>query len=39
MIMVLLDSTGKTSRADDAERMRKWIEATTLMQWPERPRS
>lgn len=39
MIMVLLDSSGKTSRADDAERMRKWIEATTLMQWPERPRS
>ncbi len=37
-IMVLLDSTGKTTRADDAERMRKWVEATTLMQWPERPR-
>jgi D-alanyl-D-alanine endopeptidase (penicillin-binding protein 7) len=39
MIMVLLDSPGKVSRADDVERMRKWVEATTLMQWPERPRS
>jgi D-alanyl-D-alanine endopeptidase (penicillin-binding protein 7) len=39
LIMVLLDSAGKASRADDAERMRKWVEATTLMQWPERPRS
>jgi D-alanyl-D-alanine endopeptidase (penicillin-binding protein 7) len=39
LIMVLLDSAGKASRVDDAERMRKWVEATTLMQWPERPRS
>lgn len=39
LIMVLLDSPGKASRVDDAERMRKWVEATTLMQWPERPRS
>ena len=38
LIMVLLDSAGKASRLDDAERMRKWVEATTLMQWPERPR-
>ena len=39
LIMVLLDSAGKASRVDDAERMRKWVEATTLMQWPDRPRS
>ena len=31
LIMVLLDSTGKLSRIGDAERVRRWVEATQLM--------
>ena len=32
--MVFLDSAGKLSRIGDAERVRRWVEATQLMSAP-----
>ncbi|WP_213959184.1 MULTISPECIES: serine hydrolase [unclassified Variovorax] len=34
LIMVFLDSAGKLSRIGDAERVRRWVEATQLMSTP-----
>ena len=34
LIMVFLDSAGKFSRIADAERVRRWVEATRLMAAP-----
>jgi serine-type D-Ala-D-Ala endopeptidase (penicillin-binding protein 7) len=31
LIMVFLDSAGKLSRIGDAERVRRWVEATQMM--------
>jgi D-alanyl-D-alanine endopeptidase (penicillin-binding protein 7) len=39
LIMVFLDSTGKLSRSQDAERVRRWIEAQTYQQLFVRPQS
>jgi D-alanyl-D-alanine endopeptidase (penicillin-binding protein 7) len=30
LIMVFLDATGKMGRAQDAERVRRWVEAQTF---------
>jgi D-alanyl-D-alanine endopeptidase (penicillin-binding protein 7) len=37
LIMVFLDSTGKLSRSQDAERVRRWVEAQTYQQLFARP--
>ncbi len=37
LIMVFLDSTGKLSRSQDAERVRRWVEAQTYQQLFMRP--
>ena len=37
LIMVFLDSAGKLSRAQDAERVRRWVEAQTIQQQFVRP--
>jgi D-alanyl-D-alanine endopeptidase (penicillin-binding protein 7) len=37
LIMVFLDSAGKLSRAQDAERVRRWVEAQTIQQQFARP--
>ena len=37
LIMVFLDSTGKLSRLQDAERVRRWVEAQTYLQLFVRP--
>ena len=37
LIMVFLDSTGKLSRSQDAERVRRWVEAQTYQQLFVRP--
>lgn len=37
LIMVFLDSAGKLARVQDAERVRRWVEAQTIMQAPARP--
>lgn len=37
LIMVFLDSAGKLSRAQDAERVRRWVEAQTVQQLFTRP--
>lgn len=37
LIMVFLDSTGKLSRSQDAERVRRWVEAQTYKQLFVRP--
>lgn len=37
LIMVFLDSTGKLSRSQDAERVRRWVEAQTYQQVFVRP--
>jgi D-alanyl-D-alanine endopeptidase (penicillin-binding protein 7) len=37
LIMVFLDSAGKVSRAQDAERVRRWVEAQTYLQPLARP--
>ena len=37
LIMVFLDSTGKLSRAQDAERVRRWVEAQSYQQLVVRP--
>lgn len=37
LIMVFLDSTGKLSRSQDAERVRRWVEAQTYLQPLARP--
>lgn len=37
LIMVFLDSAGKLARVQDAERVRRWVEAQTIMQVPVRP--
>lgn len=37
LIMVFLDSAGKLSRAQDAERVRRWVEAQSIRQQFERP--
>lgn len=37
LIMVFLDSTGKLSRLQDAERVRRWVEAQTYLQLFSRP--
>lgn len=37
LIMVFLDSAGKLSRAQDAERVRRWVEAQTIQQQFFRP--
>jgi D-alanyl-D-alanine endopeptidase (penicillin-binding protein 7) len=39
LILVFLDSTGKLSRSQDAERVRRWIEAQTYQQLFVRPQS
>lgn len=37
LIMVFLDSAGKLSRAQDAERVRRWVEAQSIQQYFVRP--
>lgn len=37
LIMVFLDSAGKLARVQDAERVRRWVEAQSIMQVPVRP--
>ena len=37
LIMVFLDSTGKLSRSQDAERVRRWVEAQTIQALFARP--
>ncbi len=37
LIMVFLDSAGKLSRAQDAERLRRWVEAQSIQQYFIRP--
>lgn len=37
LIMVFLDSAGKLSRAQDAERVRRWVEAQSIQQYFARP--
>ncbi len=37
LIMVFLDSAGKLSRAQDAERVRRWVEAQSIQQYFTRP--
>lgn len=37
LIMVFLDSAGKLSRAQDAERVRRWVEAQSIQQYFIRP--
>lgn len=37
LIMVFLDSSGKLARVQDAERVRRWVEAEALMRTPGRP--
>jgi serine-type D-Ala-D-Ala endopeptidase (penicillin-binding protein 7) len=37
LIMVFLDSAGKLSRAQDAERVRRWVEAQSIQQFFVRP--
>jgi|GEM_PF-4099077 D-alanyl-D-alanine endopeptidase (penicillin-binding protein 7) len=37
LIIVFLDSTGKLSRSQDAERVRRWVEAQTYQQLFVRP--
>jgi D-alanyl-D-alanine endopeptidase (penicillin-binding protein 7) len=37
LIMVFLDSAGKLSRAQDAERVRRWVEAQSIQQQFARP--